>query len=75
MIASTASTYDEKDHLARNKLNRIWSHNLNLNLEQLFMDTTLLLPPEVITFSTNNSNFFLRLPQNDLERTRYVRNY
>ncbi len=71
-IASSATACDEKDQLARKLPGRIWSHNLNLTLEQLFMDTSLMLPPEEINSSMYSSNFYLRLPQNDLERTRYV---
>lgn len=51
---------------------QIWSHNLGLSLEQLFMDSTLLLPPDEIAPSSYDSNFYLRLPMNEYERTRYV---
>lgn len=48
----------------------IWSYDTNLTLEQLFMDATLLLPPNAINIDENN--FHLRLPAMDYERARYV---
>lgn len=52
---------------------KIWSYNLRMNLEHLFMDAMLLLPAKDVTPTNNEANFYLRLPMNDLEKTRYVR--
>lgn len=57
------------------KSHQIWSHSPTLSLEQLFMDSTLLLPPDEIAPSSFDSNFYLRLPMNEYERTRYVTDF
>lgn len=51
-----------------NRLSHIWSSNVNLSLEQLFMNPTLLLPP----VDAPESNAFLRLPNLEYDETRYV---
>lgn len=79
-IAAAAATQKNNQKVSESRVNQspqrqqqqIWSHNLALSLEQLFMDSTLLLPPDEIPPSSFDSNFYLRLPMNEYERTRYV---
>lgn len=83
-IAAAAMMSDAKDSLSKSPTsslasiasgsNKIWSHNFELNLEKLFMDSTLLFSPKHISqvYPNSNSNFYLRLPSHDYERTRYV---
>lgn len=51
---------------------KIWSHNLRMNVEHLFMDAMLLLPAKDVAPTNSEANFSLRLPVNDLEKTKYV---
>lgn len=48
---------------------KIWSHNLSLNMEKLFMGSALLLPAKGASESCDLS---LRLPLAELERAKYV---
>ncbi|XP_046918540.2 C-type lectin domain containing ema [Dermatophagoides farinae] len=68
-ISSSTSASPSK-HSASDRSNQIWSYDSYLTLEQLFMDATLLLPPNEI--NKDDSNFHLRLPGIDCEKARYI---
>lgn len=71
-ISSSTSASPSK-HSASDRSNQIWSYDSYLTLEQLFMDATLLLPPNEI--NKDDSNFHLRLPGIDCEKARYVSDF
>lgn len=73
MMSDANECFDKSTHNHPTSA-KIWSHNFQLNLEKLFMESTLLLPPKDIDqlYSNSNSNFYLRLPVHDYEKTRYV---